>query len=300
MPATLPPDFPPMDLRICQPDRREPGLKVFNIRPGGAGDNRTKTGWVVAVDQAGDVAWYYKSEEPIGDIRDMGNGNLICNRTDGRLVEIDREGNIQRHWYATGKWESKTPPAGGIPIEAPAFHHCLVPMKNGNLLVTSIEIRRYDDWPGSDSDPDAPTESANLVGDVIMEVTPDGKTVNEWRFLDMLDPYRICYGSRSGYWAQRGFTGSFDWCHTNCIFYDPADDTILASLRTQDCMIKFSRADGALKWILGTHDNWRQPWAEKLLAPEGALDWAKSNMVPYFPLGDTKVTDDVLALRRSR
>ncbi len=142
MPATLPPDFPPMDLRICQPDRREPGLKVFNIRPGGAGDNRTKTGWVVAVDQAGDVAWYYKSEEPIGDIRDMGNGNLICNRTDGRLVEIDREGNIQRHWYATGKWESKTPPAGGIPIEAPAFHHCLVPMKNGNLLVTSIEIRR--------------------------------------------------------------------------------------------------------------------------------------------------------------
>ncbi|MDP6175604.1 MAG: aryl-sulfate sulfotransferase, partial [Rhodospirillales bacterium] len=233
----------------------------------------TKTGWVVAVDQAGDVAWYYKSEEPIGDIRDMGNGNLICNRTDGRLVEIDREGNIQRHWYATGKWESKTPPAGGIPIEAPAFHHCLVPMKNGNLLVTSIEIRRYDDWPGSDSDPDAPTESANLVGDVIMEVTPEGKTVNEWRFLDMLDPYRICYGSRSGYWAQRGFTGSFDWCHTNCIFYDASDDTILASLRTQDCMIKFSRGDGSLKWILGTPENWRQPWADKLLKPEGALDW---------------------------
>lgn len=32
------------------------------------------------------------------------------------------------------------------------------------------------------------------------------------------------------------------------------------------------------------------------MAPQEALDWAKEHMVDYFPLGDTKVVDDVRAL----
>lgn len=32
------------------------------------------------------------------------------------------------------------------------------------------------------------------------------------------------------------------------------------------------------------------------MSPEEALDWAKEHMVDYFPLGDTKVSDDVRAL----
>ncbi len=35
-----------------------------------------------------------------------------------------------------------------------------------------------------------------------MEVRPDGSKVNEWRLLDLLDPYRITYGSRANYWAR--------------------------------------------------------------------------------------------------
>ena len=34
------------------------------------------------------------------------------------------------------------------------------------------------------------------------------------------------------------------------------------------------------------------------MTPEGALNWAKDNMVPYFPVGDTRKTDAVSALRR--
>ncbi len=271
--SALPDNFPPLRIRHCQPDRREPGMMVFNIRPGGAGDNRTKGGWVVGIDQAGEVAWFYQSDQPIGDVRGLPGGTLLCARSDGRLVEIDRDGRIQRHWYATGRWQDADPPPGGMPIEALALHHALAPLADGNLILTAMEIRRFHDWPGSDSDPQAPPETADVVGDVIMEITPDGKTVNQWHLLDMLDPYRICYGSRAPYWAQRGFPGSMDWSHTNCVTHDPSDDTIVASLRTQDCMIKFSRRDGSLKWILGTADNWRPPWAEKLLRPEGPLAW---------------------------
>jgi 2-oxoglutarate ferredoxin oxidoreductase subunit beta len=34
------------------------------------------------------------------------------------------------------------------------------------------------------------------------------------------------------------------------------------------------------------------------LDPMQALDWAKKNMVPYFPVGDTKITDEVRALAK--
>ncbi|RLC99636.1 MAG: 2-oxoglutarate oxidoreductase [Chloroflexi bacterium] len=36
------------------------------------------------------------------------------------------------------------------------------------------------------------------------------------------------------------------------------------------------------------------------LTPVGALDWAKENMIPYFPLGDTKVSDGVRALKEGK
>jgi len=106
-----------------------------------------------------------------------------------------------------------------------------------------------------------------------MEVRPDGEIVSQWHLFDLLDPYRLCYGSRNDYWVRRGFLETQDWCHANSVSHDPADDSILVSLRTQDCIIKFSRSSGKLIWILGDHGNWRKPWAEKLLSPVGELAW---------------------------
>jgi hypothetical protein len=111
------------------------------------------------------------------------------------------------------------------------------------------------------------------VGDIVMQVHPDGSKVNEWRILDLLDPYRITYGSRANYWGVRGYAGTMDWCHANGTCYDPRDDSILVSLRTQDCIIKFDRKSGTLRWILGAHGNWRAPWSEKLLQPDASVAW---------------------------
>jgi 2-oxoglutarate ferredoxin oxidoreductase subunit beta len=36
------------------------------------------------------------------------------------------------------------------------------------------------------------------------------------------------------------------------------------------------------------------------MGPVQALDWAKEHMVAYFPLGDTKVTDAVRALKEGK
>jgi arylsulfate sulfotransferase len=57
------------------------------------------------------------------------------------------------------------------------------------------------------------------------------------------------------------------------VTYDASDDSIIVSLRTQDCIVKFDHVTGELKWILGDHGNWRSPWSDKLLKPEGQLAW---------------------------
>ena len=93
------------------------------------------------------------------------------------------------------------------------------------------------------------------------EFAPNGIVLNRWKMLDILDPYRICYGSRAQYWVRRGFPDTNDWCHANAIAHDARDNSILVSLRTQDCIIKFDRGTGELKWILGTHDNWKPPFS---------------------------------------
>ena len=35
----------------------------------------------------------------------------------------------------------------------------------------------------------------------------------------------------------------------------------------------FDLRSGELRWILGTHDNWRKPWTRYLLKPRGELAW---------------------------
>lgn len=267
-------DLPPYRIDTCVADAREPGMMVFNVRPGGRADLTGNVGWILGVDQAGDIVLNLQFDHPTQDVRAHPNGNIVFSRTsEGVIEEVTRAGVSVRQWHIEGKWRDKTPPKDSVAIPAALTHHTINVLPNGNLLLLSAEMRTLPNWPGSDTNPDAPRETANVVGDVVLEVAPNGTIANQWRFLDMFDPYRICYGSRSGYWKARGFPDSYDWCHTNAINYSTADDGIIASLRTQDCIVKFSRATGDLKWILGTHDNWKSPWADKLLTPDASVNW---------------------------
>lgn len=270
----MPNDLPPYRIEVCDASRREPGLKMFNVRPGGGDLPNAQFGWFIAVDESGEIAFNLKLESPTQDARVHPNGNIVYSQTGiGLVTECDRQGNTLRQWHATGKWTDKTPPQGSIPIDIPLIHHTLNVFPNGNLLLNSAEGREIDDWYGSDSDPDAPREKSLVIGDVFYEVSLDGKILREWHAFDFLDIERICYGSLSGYWSRQGFVDSKDWCHANSSCYSAADDCLLISFRTQDCLLKLDCASGEIKWILGTHDNWRAPWSDKLLTPADGLEW---------------------------
>jgi arylsulfate sulfotransferase len=268
---SLPDDFPPIEVVTCVPEKREPGYIIFSVSFGAMNKLPEKPGFLVAMNQHGQVVWFHRDKSPIYDVRRLANGNLAYTTHDARLIEIDMLGTVHHTWYPTGKFKDGLP--GGTAVETEEIHHAFWPMESGNILMLSIEQLEFDDWPASDQDPAAPRAPAKVIGDTIIEFQPDGAVVREWKLSEILDPKRICYGSFAPFWARKGYTDTYDWSHANGLTYDPKDDAILVSVRHQDAVIKFSRSTGELIWILGDHGNWKAPWSDKLLTSKGELAW---------------------------
>jgi len=242
----------------------EPGVTLFEA-----------AGFLVAVNETGEVVWYHQIQFQNGfldcEVRRMMNGNLLLLLPRNRIVELDMLGNAVNVWHAAGSFEGDP---GSIPVDTVAFHHEVFEMQSGNLLVLSVEFRSVFDYPTSVFNPLAPLETAIVAGDVVVEFAPDGSIVNQWKMLDMLDPFRINYSSLLGLY-DGFFEGVFgeqletrDWSHGNAVVHDPEDDSIVVSLRHQDAVVKFSRQTGELKWILRPHENWdMEQFGEVLLTP---------------------------------
>jgi len=267
-------NLPPHRLVACVPEKREPGLALFNVRPGGWADLTGSFGWIVGINPQGEFVINWEFDQQPQDTCVLSNRNILFSLPKGgELREATLQGELVRSWHVPNDLKGARAPSGSVPLDIPLFHHRINVFPNGNFLLLGAEARQFPNWPQKDDDPNAPLGDAKVVGDVIYEISPAGAVVQQWSILNMLDPYRLCYGSCSVYWRERGIPGSFDWCHANAATYSAADDSILVSLRTQDCIIKFKRSTGELTWILGDHGNWKAPWSEKLLKPIGAVGW---------------------------
>ncbi len=282
--AELPDDIPAIEVRYLEAARMEPGVTVFGVRKS-ARMGAKYYGYLVAVDTHGEIVWYRETGHTVGDIKRLRNGNIIYLSFDNRAVEYNMLGEVVTEWYAAARWpDLKTETDTAIPVDAEAFHHEIFELENGNFLVVSVETRDLPNYPVSEDIENTETETVEVVSDVIVEFARDGSVVNRWSLFDILDPYRLGYGSLNGYWGMKGIPGSRDWSHTNAVVYDPSDDTIVISVRHQDAVIKFSRATGELVWILGNHENWKEPWAKHLLEPVGDLQW-------QYHQHNSKITD---------
>ena len=279
----LPDAFPTPVITARDPARMEPGVTIFNVN--GRWDtenNSTPANFspAIAVDDEGEIVWYYlPGNHRVHDVRRLANGNLVYEvwpGTDG-MIEIDMLGNIQRRWHFTGT--AKDPAPDSIPVGTDSFHHDFVELPNGNFLLLSTEHRVIDDWYTSETDPDAPRAPANVIADLVVEFTPEGEVINEWSLFDILDITRIGYNSlREDFWANHydGVVEGIvhDWTHGNALIYEEEDNSFLMSVPYQDAVIKVSMDTGELVWILGNHDNWNEPWSEKLLTPVGDVEWS--------------------------
>ena len=173
-----------------------------------------------------------------------------------------------------------------LPAGYADFSHSFDQAQNGNYLlrVAANDVKRPDG------------RNVRTVRDVIVEVTPAGRVVDDWRLWEILDPYRdnviktldqgaVCLNidaSKAGQTISAAELAEMDksdnfgdvvgvgagrnWAHVNSVDYDPTDDSIIISSRHQSAAIKIGR-DKKVKWILGAPDGWKKGWAEKVLQP---------------------------------
>ena len=247
---------------------------AFTTRPGGLFKGKEKYGWVVAIDQNGEIALNLSLNNLTQDVHCEASGSLLYSQPAvGLITEVDQNGNQLAQWHARGRWLDKSPPQGSIELPLYVLHHTTQTFPNGNFLLLSAESRIINDWYTSTIDPASRRKRANVVGDLIVEVSRSGEVVRELHLFDVLDPYRITHGSLNDNWVKKGLPDTYDWCHANSAVYDPTDDSVVISLRHQDCIIKVGWRDGQLRWILGNPSHWRKPQREKLLQSHGELTW---------------------------
>lgn len=175
-------------------------------------------------------------------------------------------GETVRAWYAAQRPQGAQP--DGIAVDVRSLHHQPYQMPSGHFLALSGHSKVIKDWPASVHDLTL-TEDREIVGDMIVEFTPEGQVVWSWDSFDHLDTHRIGYDALDAYWHVRGFPNAADWTHGNGVTYDECDDSVVVSLRLQDCVIKIDRASGDIVWILGDHQNWSAAMQSRLLTPKG-------------------------------
>jgi hypothetical protein len=247
----------------------------------------------VALDAAGEVVWYYKPEAAITDMHRLANGNLVYLYGNFDASEIDMFGNVAARWHAGTL--SPNGPSGAVSVATDTFHHELYEMPSGNFLTLSSEVRDYAAYPSSETNANALPASAHVVGDIVVEFQRDGTIVGKWPLLDLLDPYRIGYGSLTPFWNTTYSAvvgGTKDWSHSNAVIYDDKDDAIIVSVRHQDALVKISRQSGKIVWILGTHDGWGGPWQEALLTPDASVQWQYHEHAPMLTAARTLLMYD--------
>ena len=285
----LPGDFPPIDVRVSEPARMEPGVTMFEpVYRSTDGEERADH-LLVAVDESGEVVWYYRAERPVSDARRLQNGNLLY-RTGraGPLYEIDMLGNTVFEWH-TNRTPEDHVGSDSIHVHTDTLHHETFETRSGNIVAISTELRTYENYPGSDSIVDAPKEASDVLGDVLVEFSRQGDVLREVRLLDLLDPYRIGYNSLDwgGAWRvlfpqEEETRPRRDWAHANAVVLDAGERYAIVSLRHQDAVVKIDWQTGELVWILGSHDGWAPEWQAYLLQPKGELLWPYHQHAPMI------------------
>jgi arylsulfate sulfotransferase len=271
----LPAGFPPVHVNVCRPAKMEPGVTLIPAeRWPGRGEPDRDFGALFALDERGDVVWFFEAPHAISEAKRMRSGNLLYYAgTRGHLVELDMLGNVVRQWVTT-RLPGTVVPEGGIPVDASTIHHEVLELPSGNFLALSTELRRFESYPSSEDDPSAPRAPARVVGDVILEIRPDGAVVERISVLDLLDPYRIGYESLDwGFW-QSVYENVpeeplRDWAHVNSLDYDARERALIVSSYHQDAVFKLDLATRKLVWILGFPTGWGDAWMPYVLTPVG-------------------------------
>ena len=263
----LPSDFPNIVVLTNVTEKMEPGYILFRVAI-----NLNRIGYQVIVNNSGEVVWYSSVPSQV-EVRQLDNGDLFLFSTTS-FMEINTLGEVVKTWSAPL----------GVPIDV---HEGLM-TDHGTILFLSHATASVDNFPSSNTDPNAPLQTVTVVYNPVGEISvTNSELLNFWSPYDELDKTRITYLTVHN-------APGVDLEHANAVIEDPRDNSIIVSLRHQNAVIRFSRATGQLIWILGPHENWGEAWQKYLLSPVGTpFEWQYAQHAPVFtPQGTLLLYDD--------
>ncbi|MCD8213132.1 MAG: aryl-sulfate sulfotransferase [Campylobacter sp.] len=254
---------------------------VWNNPVGGAAEwNYVSDAFVI--DTQGEVRWFVNTDKLL-NFNDMFNTGIMMGfkqNSDGALSWGFGQRYVKYDLVGREIFNRR------LPLGYQDFSHSMDNMKNGNFLlrVANSNYKRADG------------KNVRTVRDVIVELDPSGKVVDDWKLYDILDPYRsdaikvldqgaVCLNvdaSHSGQTISEDELAKLDssdqfgdiagtgigrnWAHVNSVDHDANDDSIIISSRHQNAIIKIGR-DKKVKWILGGYKGWGEKFKNKLLTP---------------------------------
>jgi arylsulfate sulfotransferase len=281
-------EFPEITIAKSSIAEMEEGFTIFNPRrripssiPGANKLNKS-FGMLTIIDHYGEVLWYYKTDSRISDFDLLPNGNISYMTQDSKIVEIDFAGKIINKWFASNRWEGGDTTA--IPVSTLTFHHDASLLSSGNRLALSSEIQNIDNYFTSETDISAPRKQQMVMGDVVIEFSPQGEVIHRWHAFDHLPVFRMGYETFSGYWERRGFPGIIDWSHANAVVPVDGEDAYLINFRYQSAMVKVDRTTGEINWIFAEPSGWGEDLEDKLLKIKEE-DWSWHQHSPRFTSG---------------
>ncbi len=241
----VPPQLPhvfPLVINVSKPAEMQPGLSLFSLNNGLMGITPNNDG-IYALDNQGRVVWYYRDSKYMLEVQRLAsNGHILVMEYGGTMVyEIDVWGNVLHTWTAAS-------------LGLEFVHHDIIVLPNGNYLTFSNEMRAIGGY--SPTILGCPGGVCNVVGDIIVEFTPAGQVVDQFKLLDYLDPHRIPQIDlfNTAEFNVHYNTVTKDWSHCNGLQYSAADDSVIVSCRSQNIVFKYRHSDHLMKWVLGSND----------------------------------------------
>jgi arylsulfate sulfotransferase len=226
--------------------RPKPTVQVAAENPGVELINLTEPGvsimQAVVADRDGNPIWYYdvgadQENLPI-PFKFMPNGHVVVNIQSGAtgatcLREIDLAGRTIRQMDAPTLQQKLQ--AAGHPLKGLFFHHDLLPLSNGHLIVLGSATQDFNElrgYPGI----------TQVVGDLLIDLDQNWNPTWFWSAFDHLD-------------VNRHLMGLPDWTHSNAIVYTSNDSNLLLSMRNQSWIVKIDYQNGTgsgdILWRLG-------------------------------------------------
>lgn len=196
-------------------------------------------------DRDGNPIWYYNLDPTYFPftIKQLPNGHMLISLTSftqspGSIIrEVDLVGNTLRQ-MSIADLQTKAVNAG-LDFVPSGYHHDVLPLDNGHLIVLVNCFKDVTDLPGA-------TGTTTVEGDAIIDLDQNWDPVWSWNSFDHLEVTR--------HLAAIG-NGTLDWTHANAVIVSPSDGNLLLSMRHQSWVLKIDYAQGAgtgsILWRLG-------------------------------------------------